>query len=246
MPAFDWLIDPASGALSLAGSPPEEILAVVRDLLPPPAERDCARPLGHDRVALPDDPHGPSRGVAGPFVRVHGLAHGVIGCGPGRRSVVSFQGCARACLGCAAIETHDPRGGVNLTAARVAELLLDPAGAPRDGVTVLGGEPFLQPKGLAVILRALRADSSPHVVLYSGYTWEELAARGEGEPDVAASLIFADWLVDGPFVRELADSSGPWAGSRNQRVIDLSASRAFGRTVALEQIPQEETSGHQG
>jgi anaerobic ribonucleoside-triphosphate reductase activating protein len=246
MSALDWLIDPASGALALAGSPPEEALAILRHLLPPPAERDCAQPLGHDRVALPDDPSGPDRGVAGPFVRVHGLAHGVIGCGPGRRSVAVFQGCARACLGCAATETHDVRGGVPLAAERIAELLVATAGRPRDGVTILGGEPFLQPKGLAALLRALRADSSPHVVIYSGYTWEELIARVEGEPDVAASLVLADWLVDGPFVRELADKSGPWAGSRNQRLIDLAASRIAGRAVILQPIVTEEADGHQG
>jgi len=29
--------------------------------------------------------------------------------------------------------------------SEVVERLLDPQGAPRDGVTILGGEPFLQP-----------------------------------------------------------------------------------------------------
>jgi hypothetical protein len=37
-------------------------------------------------------------------------------------------------------ETHDPAGGVGLGVDAVVAALLDPAGAPRDGVTVLGDQ----------------------------------------------------------------------------------------------------------
>ena len=245
MRSLDWLLDPASGDLTVAGSPPEEALAILRDLLPPPQGRDCARPLGLDRPIAADAALETNPGDGRASVRIHGIAHGAIGCGPGRRSVVQFQGCDRGCPGCGAAQARDPEGGVVLAAGRVAELLLDPAGLPRDGVSILGGEPFLQPKGLAVLLRALRADGSSHVVLYSGYTWEELNRWGEGEPDVADSLVLADWLVDGPFVRALTENSIPWAGSRNQRLIDLAASRTLGRAVVLEPIPLEGADGHQ-
>jgi anaerobic ribonucleoside-triphosphate reductase activating protein len=243
LPALDWLLDPTSGDLALAETP-GEALAILRDLLPPPRARDCARPFGTARLVLPDAELWPGRRAQGPFVRIHGLAHGILGCGPGRRSVVQLQGCLRGCPGCGAPETHDPDSGPRLPAARVAELLLDPAGGPRDGVSILGGEPFLQPSGLAAILRSLRQCGSPHVILYSGDTWEELIFRGEREPDVAESLALVDWLVDGPFVRALTGGGTPWAGSRNQRLIDLAASRERGRAVTLELISLEETDGH--
>ena len=66
-------------------------------------------------------------------------------------------------------ETHDPAGGVELPAADVLAAALDSSGAPRDGVTVTGGVPFLQPAGLLALVRGLRAQGCPHVLWYSGY-----------------------------------------------------------------------------
>lgn len=37
--------------------------------------------------------------------------------------------------------THDPAGGTALSVAQVVDALLDPVGEPRDGITLLGGEP---------------------------------------------------------------------------------------------------------
>ncbi len=55
-------------------------------------------------------------------------------------------------------------------------LLLDSKGEPRDGVTILGGEPFLQPIGLLALMKALK-QRSQHITLYTGYTLEELNSR---------------------------------------------------------------------
>ena len=37
-------------------------------------------------------------------------------------------------------------------------------------------------------------------------------------------MQYVDVLVDGPFVQNLADVKYPWAGSTNQRVIDVQKS----------------------
>ena len=109
-------------------------------------------------------------------------------------------------------ETHDPAAGVALDVAA----LLHPAGEPRDGITVVGGEPFFQPQGLAALLRALKRRGL-HTAVYTGYTLEVLARREE--PAVHEALRLTDLLIDGPFVRSLAADAGRWRGSRNQRVI---------------------------
>jgi len=101
------------------------------------------------------------------------------------------------------------------------QALLDPVGEPRDGITVLGGEPFFQPAGLADLLQELQGRSL-HTVVYSGYTLEVLA-RGP-EPAVWEALHLIDLLVDGPFVAALTDGAGEWRGSRNQRLIHRPAS----------------------
>lgn len=99
----------------------------------------------------------------------------------------------------------------------VVELLLAPEGEPRDGVTVLGGEPFDQPCGLAALVEELKA-CGQHITLYSGYTIEELIVRGE--PSVAEALQLADVLIEGRFIAALSQGAGEWRGSTNQRIIN--------------------------
>ena len=209
MTELTWLLDPATGALVVEGLTVEEASALAGDLLPPAQELICARPLASS--PLPDPKH--SSPLA---LRVARIYHDSVVDGPGRRSVVQVQGCPIRCAGCAVPETHDPTGGIALDVADVVASVLDPIGEPRDGVTVLGGEPFFQPAALAVLLRMLHAHGT-HIVVYSGYTLEVLARRPE--PEVREALAFSDLLIDGPFVAALVDGAGEWRGSRNQRLI---------------------------
>ncbi len=105
---------------------------------------------------------------------------------------------------------------MSLSALDIVERLLDPVGEPRDGVTVSGGEPFAQAKELVTLLKSLK-DLGIHTVVYSGYTLNSLARRGESE--VRAALMLTDVLIEGPFIAALAAGAGEWRGSRNQQVI---------------------------
>ena len=115
---------------------------------------------------------------------------------------------------------HDPTGGALVPVDRLAEVLLDPA-YPRDGVSLLGGEPFAQPAGLLALVRALRTRGCRHILAYSGYTYEHLRRRARRDPTIGAVLDDLDVLVDGPYVAALAGTGGPWTGSGNQRVLTL-------------------------
>lgn len=139
---------------------------------------------------------------------------------------MQLQGCVKKCVGCFVEETHRLDGGVLMSVEEVVELVLEPIGNPRDGVTILGGEPFIQPDGLAALLRQLKSRNQ-HITLYSGYTLEELSARPE--PSVRECLVLADILIDGAFVVAESHSAGEWRGSRNQRIIyaPAVAARAF-------------------
>ena len=98
----------------------------------------------------------------------------------------------------------------------LVQLLLDPSGEPRDGVTILGGEPFLQPVGLAALLGRIKA-RGVHTTVYTRHTLEALGRRPE--PTVRAALELTDLLIDGPFVAPLRSGRREWRGSRNQRLI---------------------------
>lgn len=209
MTEFTWILDPATGQLVLEGLQVEEASALAGDLLPPAQELICARPLSSSPLPVPM--HASTLSL-----RVARIYHDSVVDGPGRRSVVQVQGCPIRCAGCAVPETHDPTGGVALDVADVVASVLDPIGEPRDGVTVLGGEPFFQPAALAALLRMFQARGT-HTVVYSGYTLEVLARRPE--PEVREALTFTDLLIDGPFVAAMVNGAGEWRGSRNQRVI---------------------------
>jgi hypothetical protein len=82
------------------------------------------------------------------------------------------------CAGCYVPETHDPRGGVALPVTQVRDLLLAADGAPRDGISVVGGEPFAQPEAVHALLQLCRP-WVPHITVYSGYTLAALLRRME-------------------------------------------------------------------
>ncbi len=209
MTTLTWILDPTTGQLVVEGLTAEAASALAGDLLPPGRAVNCARPR---RTAPLPALTAPDR----PCVRVARIYHGSVVDGPGRRSVCQFQGCERSCPNCYVPETHPLGGGALLPVRDVLTALLDPEGAPRDGVTISGGEPFLQPRALLLLLQELKARRL-HTVVYTGYTLEALARRPE--PEVPAALRLTDLLVDGPYVAALADGAGEWRGSRNQRLI---------------------------
>ncbi|MGD9892257.1 MAG: 4Fe-4S single cluster domain-containing protein [Hyphomicrobiales bacterium] len=207
MAELTFLLDAATGGL-LVERPdrgPSELRNNLEHLLGSGQAIACAAP--RTMLTLPSAQAEEAAG--GPCVRLAGYWHGSLIEGPGRRSTAKFQGCAIRCEGCLTPESWDPAGG-----------LLDPA-FERDGVTILGGEPFGQPDGLLALVRTLRARGCGHILCYSGYTYGALRRRAERQPSIAAVLDEIDILIDGPYVAALADGASPWTGSRNQRVLAL-------------------------
>ena len=56
-------------------------------------------------------------------------------------------------------------------------------------------------------------------MVFSGFTLEE--ARAQDSLEVQQLLAEIDILVDGPYVRELPDTTRRWIGSTNQRIHHL-------------------------
>lgn len=133
--------------------------------------------------------------------------------GPGMRFAVWFQGCPLRCPGCCNPELLPFRGG---EATPLSALLarLDEADDV-EGVSLLGGEPFAHAAGAAAFAQAVRGRGLG-VMVFSGYTLEQI--RELPDPAAAELLAHTDLLVDGPYLREQAESDRRWVGSRNQRV----------------------------
>jgi anaerobic ribonucleoside-triphosphate reductase activating protein len=189
-------------------------------------ETGCARPL----TVIPPPVVSAKKKAESVCVRIAGYYHNSLCEGPGRRSSVLFQSCPLKCKGCWVTELHSGETGELVPVERLAAELLNP-NYERDGISILGGEPFAQPEGLLAIIKELRKGSCQHIVCYSGYTYEALVEKAITQPIIATVLDELDVLIDGPYLESLADTAGAWTGSGNQRVIDLVETRKNGEIV---------------
>lgn len=164
-------------------------------------------------------------------LRLAGLTKESVVDGPGLRAVVFVQGCPHHCPGCHNPETWPFDGGYPTTVEEVWTQIKD--SRLIRGVTFSGGEPFAQAEPLAALAGRIKAVGWD-LLVYSGYTWEKLAALAMENLAVSQLLSLADLLVDGPFRREERDLALAFRGSRNQRLIDLRRSAAAGTPVLWE------------
>ncbi len=227
MPEMTIIVDVSQGAVAVEDDPhlKTDALAGLIEQFGAAQPIACARPL---EIITPPAASDEER-ATDVCVRVNGFYHNSLTEGPGRRSSVLFQFCPLKCKGCYVPHLHDAAGGVLISAHRLADLLLDEM-HERDGVTILGGEPFAQPNGLLALVRELRSKNCPHIVCYSGYTLEVLREKAVRLPAIGEVLNEIDVLIDGAYVESLSSGAGLWTGSGNQRVIDLRATIKSGRT----------------
>jgi len=160
-------------------------------------------------------------------MRIAGIIQDSIVDGPGLRFVVFAQGCHLQCDGCHNPGTWELQGGDEVPVDElIAQMLRNPL---TDGLTLSGGEPFLQSDDCVKIAAAAR-ENGLNVWVFTGYTFEELLQSDEYRP----LLNLTDVIVDGPFVAEERSFDLKWRGSRNQRVVDVLRSLEAGAVVEME------------
>ena len=139
--------------------------------------------------------------------------------GPGQRYALWLQGCKKSCAGCVFPEGRSlDSGGYFISVTDLATEIL----SQKDirGITVSGGEPFLQAEGLAALLRNVKAGADLDIMIYSGYTLAELRAKQSEAINEILSL--ADLLIDGEY-REAENNNSLYRGSDNQTIHFLSS-----------------------
>ncbi len=164
-------------------------------------------------------------------LRIAGIVPESVVDGPGFRYTVFTQGCRHHCKGCQNPQTHDFNGGYTVdTDDLFTEMSEDPL---IKGLTFSGGDPFEQPAPLAELAEKAHAVGKD-IMVYTGYTFEQLLERAKNDPDTAALLRQADVLIDGPFILEQLNLELKFRGSDNQRVIDVPRSLEQGHAVTFE------------
>ena len=97
------------------------------------------------------------------------------------------------------------------------------------GLSILGGNPTedYNIECVTEICKRVKKDyPKKNIWLYSGHTYEYLKDF--------EFMQYIDVLVDGEFIEELTDINYPFAGSTNQRVIDVKKTIEKGKIILYE------------
>ena len=158
----------------------------------------------------------------------HNIERGSIVNGDGIRVVLWVSGCTHNCKNCQNPQTHDPESGIPFDSAAKEELFSILKDKYISGITFSGGDP-LHPSNIAkvvsLILEIRETFPEKTIWVYTGRCIEDLIYNASivGEYGRLDRLILEniDVLVDGPYIEELSSVEYHWAGSTNQRVIDM-------------------------
>ncbi|RIA64845.1 anaerobic ribonucleoside-triphosphate reductase activating protein [Anaeroplasma bactoclasticum] len=149
--------------------------------------------------------------------------------GPGVRVAVFFQGCPFHCPGCFNQDTWDFDGGKDYT-CDIENKILEFCGKEYiNGLSILGGEPMAPANIDSTIHLAKRfKEMYPNKSLWcwSGYNFDEICNK-----DI---LKYADVIVDGRFDKSKRDPRLKYAGSTNQRAIDVKRTIQNGKITLYE------------
>lgn len=160
-------------------------------------------------------------------IRISGIVTDSIVDGPGLRIAVFAQGCVHNCKGCHNPQTHDLKGGKITTVKKILDII--DKTLLLDGLTLTGGEPFLQVEGLTILANEAKKRGLS-VLTFTGYTWEEIAYKDKFMPLINES----DHIIDGRFEEKLRSLSLNFRGSTNQRIIDVKETLKIGEVVEIE------------
>lgn len=150
--------------------------------------------------------------------------------GEGVRNSLYVSGCLFACEGCFNQAVQNFRYGKPFTKELEAQIIQDLSHEYVQGLTLLGGEPFLNTSVCLQIVNRVRQKfgTTKDIWSWSGYTFEELLGESE---DKLALLAQIDVLVDGRFELTKRNLNLQFRGSSNQRILDVPKSLAAKKAI---------------
>ena len=164
-------------------------------------------------------------------IRIAGIVEESIVDGPGIRFVIFTQGCPHGCKGCHNPQTHDFNSGKDVNIDEIVNKIKeDPL---LKGVTLSGGEPFMQAGKLAKLIDKL-SDTKLDIITYTGFKYEEIIKNANDENKFYKLVDRTDILIEGKFEEDKKDENLMYRGSSNQRAIDVELSRKSGKIIEHE------------
>ena len=144
--------------------------------------------------------------------------------GPGIRVSIWVQGCNRHCKDCFNPETWDFNGG-RIFNRRVKIQFLELARPNKiAGFSILGGEPLQQGKEMLDLVKSMKEEFPNKTIwMWTGYKYEEL------DDEQLEIIKYIDVLVDGEYISTQKTPNRRFAGSGNQRIIDIQSTLKAGK-----------------
>lgn len=155
--------------------------------------------------------------------------------GEGVRCSLYVSGCKFSCPGCYNKVAQNFYFGTPYT-QELEDQIIDDLGQPYvQGLTLLGGEPFLNTQVCIQLCQRVRQEFGHDKDIWSwtGYTWDELKAESE---DKQTLLSLLDILVDGRFLQAQMDLTLQFRGSANQRIINVPESLKTDQVVIWDRL----------
>lgn len=159
--------------------------------------------------------------------------------GEGVRCSIYVSGCLFACKGCFNRAIQNFNYGTPYTKELEDKIIEDLSHDYVQGLTLLGGEPFLNTEVCLSLVKRVRCEfgSSKDIWSWSGYTFEELLQETDDKLEL---LRLIDVLVDGRFELDKRDLTLQFRGSSNQRIIDVAQSLEKSNVVIWEKCLDKE------
>lgn len=142
--------------------------------------------------------------------------------GEGVRVSIFVQGCHFHCKGCFNPETWSFEAGKEFTSQTLKTLLDLCLKDTVKGLSILGGEPLNEENfiGVLEIVKEFRSKEKlkdKDIWLWTGYEIEDILSS-EKKKEI---LKYLDYIVCGQFIEKEKNLKLKWAGSNNQRWIDV-------------------------
>lgn len=173
----------------------------------------------------------------------HNILHDDMRNGEGLRVTLFVSGCNHHCNECQNPQTWDVNSGIIFDEEAENEVFELLNKDYIDGITLSGGDPLYDENlndVFALLYKIKNRFPNKTIWIYTGYTWEEIFPKVctddfVSERALRQSIVsLANVLVDGMFVKELLDVHYKWAGSTNQRIIDVQKSLEVNQLVLKE------------
>lgn len=144
--------------------------------------------------------------------------------GAGLRVTLFVSGCENFCEECQNRQTWNFDSGIPFDTNALSEIMDKLSPDYISGLTISGGDPLHEnnAKTVDTIIHCVKKvyKNKKDIWVYTGYRFEDILNKIKNN-ELDISLENIDVLVDGKYIPDLSDLNYHYAGSTNQRVINI-------------------------